>query len=203
MGLTAVAFMNCSPDANFQNDDDRFKSLVDGQTVEVVDEDTFEELSQEDTGLGGNDDGGNQNDGGINNGNGTPGGQGETMGHTGGDDDDDDMERPGNRGVAGNGNRTCRQRIMEQERRREHSEMVTSPNEMQNDIELNNEVKCGKNGKKVLVCHHPSGDASKRKTLCVGAPALKAFIQHMKASSVNFAGACPDSEENPGAEGEE
>ncbi len=74
--------------------------------------------------------------------------------------------------------------------------VAVTPDKLANDEGVVAVIGCGNeyNDKKVSVCHHPNGEYAKRKTLCVGAPALKAFVgMNFKRSSAqdkNYAGPC-------------
>ncbi len=189
--FTIIFFMNCGQDANF-DDGSQFKSLVDGESIEVVSNEELDAIENEgDSGLVSDDDGSSEDDGGL---------------HSDDDDDDDSYERQGNRahrysGVDYNhGHKGCKDRIIEQHSHGRHHEMVTSPEEMENDEDMNEATSCGSKGHKVLVCHFPNAEYAKRKTLCIGRPALEAHIAHLGgkrgSDHVDYAGACRDLEGN-------
>lgn len=225
--FTILFFMNCGQNAEFTNDE-QFKSLVDGETVEVVPNDEFDAMNNEgDSGIISTD----GTNGGMGTGHGGTGGTGGTTGGTNTGDGgltgdgtnggmgtpDDTYTGPGNSGSrdgnAGNGNgnngngnggkngHTCKERLVEQDNKKQHADMITSPEEMETDDDMYAVSKCG-NGKekKVQVCHFPNADYSKRKTLCIGRPALEAHVAHLGAQRgtehVDYAGPCKDNDGN-------
>ncbi len=194
---TILFFMNCGPNAEFTYDE-QLRSVVDGETVEVVSNEEFDAINnQGDNGINGTNtgmgDGGDSNDD-----RGLPG-------HSSHDDDDDSDDsyagsensghRHGNEENHGKGKK-CRDRLIEQHNNNRHDEMVTSPKEMDSDSDMAAIVRCGDKGNKVLVCHFPNADHSKRKTLCIGRPALEAHIEHLGkkrgSEHVDYAGRCKD-----------
>ena len=82
---------------------------------------------------------------------------------------------------------------------RGRAEMLTCPREIEQDRDMRRAISCGKNGKKVLVCHHPNNDYEKRMTKCVGASALQAFVgagDREGNFDRNYAGPCKDLEDD-------
>ena len=208
--MSAALFMGCSPKSSFNSDDQRFKSLMDGETVEVVDDQTLIDTmgigedsqdganpsdgsNQGDDGLGNNDDSYDNGDDGVN----------DQY-----DNEDDynfwdliaDVMRDGGKkhdngkkdGTKGNGGKgynggSCRNRILDQDDYGDHDDMLTSPGEMQISKELYDAIKCsseegGKN-KKVYICHYPNGDDSKKMTKCLPIPAVRAHVRQHQGNS--------------------
>ncbi len=189
--FTILFFMNCGQEANF-DDNSQFKSLVDGESIEVVSNEELDAMKDDgDSGLVSDEDESSEDDGGLN---------------SDDDDDDDSYERRGNRGQRhsgdkeGRGSKGCKDRITEQHSQGRHHEMFTSPEEMESDEDMNEATSCGSKGHKVLVCHFPNAEYAKRKTLCIGRPALEAHIAHLGGKRgtdhVDYAGPCRDLEGN-------
>jgi len=205
--------MACAPDANFSSEDARFKSLMDGETVEVVDNDEFID-SLDQPNAGSQDDDGSSDTMGDNS-TGPTGSTGTTTGGDGstGTDDGSTNGYNGNgasgRENAGNDDKnenrgkpegqSCKERLVGQDKENKHDEMITSPDEMAEDNDMYNAIRCGKKDHKVLVCHIPNADPEKRKTLCIGRPALEAHLRHLGAKRgsehVDYAGPCKDEAE--------
>jgi len=207
--MSAGFLMACSPKANFSSDEARFQSLMDGQTVEIVENDELiDSLDQP---------GANTGDDGIM-GDGTTGDDGTMGGNPGGNAGNGAPNIPGVMPPGGNANgggcvnctgpnpnnydgeagneydgetgrrrrgMSCRDRLIRQDRERENrtererSDMLTSPEEIEGERAMREALRCGNGGNKVLVCHHPNADYEKRHTLCIGLPALKAQLRNL------------------------
>ena len=184
--ISAFALLTaCGPSANFSGDSVRFKSLMDGETVEIIGDDQLDAIVIEDEGLTSEEEKTEEEITSI-------------------IIDDSEMfpDQPDeNTEDSPKDRRRCKQRLVKQDKENKHDEMFTSPREIEEDSDLYEAIRCGKdNGKKVLVCHHPNGDASKRKTLCVGRPSLEAHLGIGKngrsKKHVNYAGPCRDDDQD-------
>lgn len=67
--------------------------------------------------------------------------------------------------------------------------MTITPDEIAKNKKIRDIIKCDESGKKINICHHPSDDVEKRKTLCVGAAAVHGLVEGRK---LNYLGACPE-----------
>lgn len=192
----------CGPDASFNPDEIRLNDLMDGETVELVNDDdvsdpdrVFEsddvftneerqETESEAEEVAHNDDNKNHLDK-----------EGKKSEESSKDDEkivDGDHSRdksdddPSSQSDNKRGKR-CIARLLDKEKKKKYHQMYASPDES-NTKEIKKYVHCGSKAKKIAVCHFPNDDHSKRKTLCVGKAALKALVSSRKSS--NFLGRC-------------
>jgi hypothetical protein len=192
----------CAPNANFSSEDARFKSLMNGETVEMVDSDSLESI------LGNSSDETLSDDAGItmndeptkpevvvvpSNNNGAA----NTVKNTNDDDDDSDDKKVDS---SKNPNEDTKKRLVDQDKNEKYDEMVIAPSEVEQDPSISDVLSCG-NGKgknaKMYVCHLPSGDYSKRKTLCLPVTAVDAHLNHNDDKEHrDFAGACQGDDSN-------
>lgn len=182
--FTAIAFNNCSPNANFTSDSELFSKMADGETVEIVSEQELESMVHDDDEVATNeDDEAVDNDMGLttdeDENSSTPGGsQQEQMGDNDSDDEASDDDRK----------RSCRDRLLDQMRNGKKDRMVITRRELEENPEITEAARCGNNRgiAKIWVCHQANGDESKQKPLCLPIPAADSQI----ARGISLLGYC-------------
>lgn len=220
--FTFFLFVACSQGADFTSaDGSNLKSLMNGETVEVIPDDLLDvEADTNDDGVVGNEGSNGEEDSddrgeyvceGCNNG-GKDGGKGGSTTRDGGkgggkkettsrDREEYICEGCNNDNGEKERNKTpCRDKNKNKDKQDDSVEidenndaMTTSLDRINKYKDLKNSVSCDESGKKISICHYPAGKAESRKTLCVGAAAVKGLI---KSSSANFLGSCPAGDES-------
>lgn len=181
LAMTSLTFVACGPKANFNPTDARFKSLLDGQSVEVVsNQDLDSSIGSDDSAT-----------------------SGPTSTNTRSDDGsatEPNTDEPSTEPTKKAPGHTCKDRILKQDKEKHHSEMITSPQEIEDDSSIGDAIACDKKQKKFYVCHFPNADYSKRKTLCLPRPAIEAHLEHLGAKRnsghADYAGPCRDQDGN-------
>lgn len=187
ISMIGIFMMACGETTAFQGDDLRFKALMNGETVEVVSDDSvgadgFDEVALlADEGVVTVDEG-------------SAGSEESAV------EEETSIDRPGNSENARRNNNEERttgkkrsgfeamRRILLQDDMQQYEDMEISEEEME-DIPF---LTCGKNNKKIIVCHHPNGKYDKRKSLCVGRGMLpnKGLLKTRNKEIQNYAGLC-------------